>query len=310
MPNPHQETKIVTKRRGNRLGFWFFEFLLKVSGLNGAYALLYFVCLHYLIFDQSAVSNALSYITRRFPEAGFFKKRLEVYRLFISQGKQLIDRSAIISGKNLFDIQLKGYEQLSSLLADKTKGFVLLTAHVGNWQIALTTLKKMDKPVYLIMRPEDNAAVKESLNIDAQDSSIKIISPEGFLGGVVEAMQVLKEGNIVSIMGDRKYGFEAQEVSFLKDKAYFPFGAFSLAASSNCPIVVLLSAKLPGNKYVVDVSHIIYPRYNSHKDKREQLKVYVQEFADILDEYVAKYPYQCFLFHDVWSNEDLAYGTK
>ncbi len=230
----------------------------------------------------------------------FFKWRWEVYRLFISQGKQLIDRSAIISGKNLFDIQLKGYAQLRSLLEDKNQGFVLLTAHLGNWQIALTTLKKMAKPVYLVMRPEDNSAVKESLNIDAQDSFIKIISPEGYLGGIVEAMQVLKEGNIVSIMGDRKYGFDALEISFLKEKAYFPFGAFSLAASSNCPIVVLLSAKLGQNKYSVDVSHILYPRYNSNKDKRGQLKIYVQQFADILNEYVTKYPYQCFLFHDVW----------
>ena len=140
-------TKINAKKRGNRLGFWCFEVLLKFLGLPGAYALLYLVCLHYLLFDRIAVLNALSYINKRFPATGFFKKRLEVYRLFISQGKQLIDRSAIISGKNLFDIQLKGYEQLSSLLADKYKGFVLLTAHVGNWQIALSTLKKMSKPV-------------------------------------------------------------------------------------------------------------------------------------------------------------------
>ena len=120
------------------------------------------------------------------------------------------------------------------------------------------------------------------------------------MGGVVEAMNVLKEGGILSIMGDRKYGFEALDITFLKDKAYFPFGAFSLAASSNCPVVVLLSAKLPGRKYIVDVSHILYPRYNSNKDKKEQLKNYVQQFADILNEYVVKYPYQCFLFHDVW----------
>ena len=303
MQKSPDNTKIIAKRRGNQLGFWCFRMLLKFLGLKGAYALLYLVCLHYLLFDKSAVLNALSYIRRRFPQGGFFKNRLEVYRLFISQGKQLIDRAAILSGKNLFDIQLKGYEQLSSLLVDKNKSFVLLTAHVGNWQIALTTLKKMTKPVYLMMRPEDNAAVKKSLNIDAQNSFIKIISPEGYLGGVVEAMQVLKEGNIVSIMGDRKYGFEALEVSFLKDRAYFPFGAFILAASSNCPIVVLLSAKLPGNKYIVDVSHILYPRYNSNKNKREQLNIYVQEFSDILDEYVGKYPYQCFLFHNVWDKD-------
>ncbi|HNW39994.1 MAG TPA: lysophospholipid acyltransferase family protein [Candidatus Omnitrophota bacterium] len=300
MQKSPDQAKINPKKRGNRLGFWCFKVLLKFSGLPGAYALLYFVCLHYLIFDRNVRLKALSYIRRRFPHYNFFKSRLAVYRLFVSQGKQLVDRAAILGGKNLFDIQLKGYEQLSRLLDDKNQGFVLLTAHLGNWQIALTTLKKMAKPVYLVMRPEDNQAVKESLNIDAQDSFIKIISPEGYLGGVVESMQVLKEGGIVSIMGDRKYGFEAVEIEFLKDKAYFPFGAFSLAASSNCPIVVLLSVKLPGNKYSVDVSHILYPRYNSSRNKKEQLKVFVQQFADILNDYVEKYPYQCFLFHDVW----------
>lgn len=303
MQKSPESTKIKTKRRGNRLGFWFFKIFLKFFGLPGAYALLYFVCLHYLFFDRTAVLNALSYIQKRFPADNYFKRRLKVYRLFISQGKQLIDRAAILSGKNLFDIQLNGYQQLKQLLTEKNQGFVLLTAHLGNWQIALTTLKKMAKPVHLMIRPEDNQAVKESLGIDAQDNFIKTISPEGYLGGVVEAMQVLKEGEIVSIMGDRKYGFEALEISFLDNKAYFPFGAFSLAASSRCPVVVLLSAKLPGNKYIVDVSHILYPRYNSNQDKRQQLKVYVQEFANILDDYVKKYPYQCFLFHDVWNND-------
>ncbi len=285
------------------MGFWFFKACVKLFGLSGAYGLLYFVCAHYLLFDKKAVKNALAYIQRRFPGCGSFASFFKVYRLFVSQGKQLIDRFAIISGSAIFDIELKGYERLSSLLADKNKGFVLLTAHVGSWQVALTTLKKLHKPVYLVMRPEDNAAVRESLNIDAQDDFIRVISPEGYLGGVVEAMNVLREGCIVSIMGDRKYGFEGIDISFLKDKASFPFGAFSIAASSNCPVVVLLSAKLPGRKYIVDVSHVLTPRYDAAKDKKEQLRKYVQEFAGVLDKYIEEYPYQCFLFYDVWRVE-------
>jgi len=299
----NKEPKIEVKKRGNRLGFWFFKFFLMVFGLGGSYGLLYLVSLHYLIFDRLAVKNSLSYIKRRFPHSGFLKNRINIYSLFVSQGKQLIDRFAIISGKDIFDLELKGFDKLNNLLSNKEKGFVLLTAHVGNWQIALTVLKKINRQVYLVMRPEDNPAVKESLNIDSQDNFIRIISPEGYLGGVVESMNALKSGNIVSIMGDRKYGFEALGVSFLKDTAYFPFGAFSIAASSDCPVVVLLSAKLSRYKYVVDVSNIIYPKYGSKADKRQQLKAYVQEFADILEAYVKEFPFQCFLFHDVWGKE-------
>ena len=293
--------RIPAKKRGNRLGFWFFEVLIRIAGLKCAYALLYGVALHYLFFDREAVRGGFSYIKRRFPQAGFLKNRLNIYRLFVSQGKQLIDRFAILSGACEFDIQLKGYDELSALLSSKDRGFVLLTAHVGNWQIAMTTLKKMNKQVYLMMRLEDNPAVKETLNVDGEDSFIKIISPEGFLGGVVEAMNTLKEGYIVSIMGDRKYGFEAVGVNFLKDEAYLPFGAFNIAAASQVPVVVLLSAKVGPKKYIVDVSNILFPSYNNQKDKKGQLKEYVQKFAGILEKYVSEYPYQCFLFHDVWS---------
>ena len=304
MPQVDGQTKIPARKRGNRLGFLCFEILLKIGGLKLAYVLLYFVCLHYLIFDRRAVKGALSYLRRRFPKKNFLQLRLAVYRLFISQGEQLIDRAAIISGRHHFDIQLRGYDALKPLLEDNTPGFLLLTSHTGNWQAALTVLKKMKKIVYLIMRPEDNRAVKNSLNIDQENDFIRVISPEGFLGGVVEAMAALKAGGIVSIMGDRRYGFEGAPVSFLNDQACFPLGAFSLAAGSNCPIVVLLSAKVAPGQYIVDVSHIIYPRYNSNKDKREQLKAFMQQYADILNEYVAQYPYQCFLFHDIWYSGD------
>jgi predicted LPLAT superfamily acyltransferase len=293
--------KLAVKKRGNKAGFWFFKLFLNCFGLSGAYALLYFVSLHYLLFDRQARVSGLCYIKRRFRGEGILRKVFRLYRLFVSQGKQLIDRFALISAKEKFDFQLVGYEKLKDVLSAGKGAFLLLTAHVGNWQIAMTALKKIEKTVYLIMRPEDNPAVAESLNISAENSSVHIISPEGYLGGVVEAMNALDKGNIVSVMGDRKYGFEATKVRFLGDIAYFPFGAFSIAASSNVPVVVLLSAKLKKNKYLVDVSNIIYPRYEGKEGKREQLNRYVQVFAGILDKYVQEYPYQCFLFHDVWA---------
>ena len=70
MQNSNSVPKIAAKKRGNRLGFWFFKFFLRFFGLSGAYGLLYFVSLHYLLFDKTAVKNALSYIKRRFPQAG------------------------------------------------------------------------------------------------------------------------------------------------------------------------------------------------------------------------------------------------
>ena len=290
----------TNKKRGNKFGFWFFRAALKLFGLPGAYGLLYFVCLYYLLFDRPAVSSSMAYIKRRFKSYNTFQKTLCVYNLFINQGKNLIDRYYILSGLGEFDIEIQGYDKIQNLLSSSQKGVILLTAHVGNWQVTMTVLKRLEKTVYLLMSPEENIAVKKTLSVDSDKEKLRIISSGNFLGGVIEIMKVINEGSLVSIMGDRSDGYPSAEAYFLGEKADFPYGAFSIAAAAQCPVVVLLSAKVSTRKYVADVSHVIFPRYSSRNKKHEEISAWVQEFAGILEGYAEKYPFQWFVFRDLW----------
>jgi len=284
------------------LGFWCFRSLLRLFGLRPAYGLLYFVCVHYLLFDRAAVRGALAYARRRFPEAGALGLYWHVYRIFVSQGKQLVDRFAAISGLRDFDFELLGMEQAKEALTRSEQGVILLTAHVGNWQIAMTALQNLATRVYLVMRPEDNEAVSRALRLSQAGDTIRIISTGDYLGGAVAIMNALKEGSIVSIMGDRPYDFESIEVDFLGCNARFPVGAFKIAAVARCPVLVLISARTGVGSYLVDLSHLLYPVYRERTDRDLQIRQWTQQFADILTEHVEKWPYQCFLFHDVWTD--------
>jgi predicted LPLAT superfamily acyltransferase len=71
-----------------------------------------------------------------------------------------------------------------------------------------------------------------------------------------------------------------------------------------CPVVVFLSAKTGVNKYIVDVSHIIPAPAGVRGKKEEEIKVALQEFADVLEEYVTAYPFQWFAFRDVWKSNE------
>lgn len=295
------QKKDVERKRGNRLGFWFFRTAVRLFGLGGSYGLLYFVGLYYLIVDHSLVVASLAYIRRRFPAHGMLRQWFDVYLLFVSQGKSLIDRYAVAAGYSDIAIDIRGYEQLEQL-TEQNRGFILLTAHVGNWQVAMTALSRFGKTVYLMMRPEDNLAVKKTLNIDHEGENVKIISTNDSLNGVIEAMKAVKKGNLVSIMGDRTYGYSAAEASFLGGNVRFPYGAFSLASAVQCPVVVLLSAKIGVNKYLVDVSHILPAPAGVRGKKDEEIRAALQEFAAILEEYVKAYPYQWFAFRDVWES--------
>jgi predicted LPLAT superfamily acyltransferase len=291
--------KKQNKRRGNDFGFNFFKMLIHAAGLRGAYGFLYIVCIYYLIFDFAAVKAAMAYISRRFPESNFLVKYFRVYKLFVSQGKQLIDRYAAAQGGKVFDITLRGYDEFCDLLKSG-KGFVVVGAHVGNWQVAMTILRDLQKTVYLIMRPEDNPAALESLKVGKNEAHLKFISPDGFLGGMVEATNALTHGGVVCFLGDRNYGFDSVGIKFLGGEALFPYGAFHLAACTRAPLVVLLSAKTAHEHYELDARKIFSFRYEAGSDKKEQLKKWVQKYAHALESYVHKYPYQCFLFHDIW----------
>jgi predicted LPLAT superfamily acyltransferase len=294
----------VERKRGNRLGFWFFRAAVRTFGLGGAYGLLHVVCLYYLLVDRALVKATLAYVGRRFPGHGRVRREFDVYLLLINQGKSLIDRYAMASGYEGIELELLGFEQIKAQIGPGKKGLILLTAHVGNWQAAMTALKGFGTTVHLMMRPEDNSAVKQALNIDGEAETVKVIYTDDSLGGVIEAMKAINQGHLVSIMGDRAYNFSADEARFLGGDVRFPYGAFTLAAAAQCPVVVLLSAKTGLKKYTVDITHVIQPPAVGRGRRAEEMRAALQAFADILEDYVERYPFQWFVFRDIWTDNE------
>lgn len=290
------------KKRGNRIGFWFFQAALRGFHLRGAYGLLYPVCLYYLCVDREAYRGAAAYVRRRFPESGAPGRCRHIYRLLVSQGRQLIDRYAALTGAVPFAFDLRGVDLLRETLKTGGRGMILLTAHVGNWQIAMTTLGGLGKPVNLVMRPEDNEAVKRALRLYPRTDSLHVISPEEGLDGAMEIMNALNRDEIVSFMGDRPFAFKSAPVRFLGDTARFPCGPFQIAAAADCPVQVMLAAREGYAKYSVEFKPLTTVRDN-HKGGGRPYQRSMQAYADMLEAFTAAYPYQCFLFTDIWKQE-------
>jgi predicted LPLAT superfamily acyltransferase len=297
------QTNSVERKRGNKLGFWFFRAAAVLFGLRGAYGLLYFVCLYYVIFDRPVVTASLAYTRRRFPDHGALRQLFNVYLLFISQGKTLVDRYYVAAGGTGIRMEMAGYEKIKDHLSSG-KGMIFLTAHVGSWQVSMTALTNLRRRVNIMMRPEDNAAVKEALNIDTDRDLIRILNTDGALGGVIEALKAIGSGEIVSIMGDRTYGYASAAASLLGGEVRFPYGAFSLAAAARCPVAVLLSARAGMNYYVTDVSNVIEPPAGARGGKKADIDRCVGEFARILEDFAVRYPYQWFVFRDMWKGNE------
>jgi predicted LPLAT superfamily acyltransferase len=304
LPLPHR--KLVAKPddrlrrpRGNTLGYWFFITAVRLTGLRGAYGLLFIVCAWYALVDSAVVQASLAYLRHRFPAHGPLRQRWNVYQLFIAQGRSLIDRYYIINGGDRLRFTRRDFEKIDPLLRSG-RGFVLLTAHAGNWQVAMTAIGGWKKQVHLLMRLDEHAARSRELNIYNQPDHIRFINPAGYLGGVLEVMKALDEGSIVSVMGDRDYDSSRKiPVAFMGGAARFPSGGFLFAYGARCPVAVMLSAKTGPYDYEVRIAGVIEP--GPDEPKGAFARRGVQEYAAILENYFQQHPFQCFLFQDLWA---------
>lgn len=282
--------------RGNALGFWFFRTALRFTGLRGAYGLLYFVAPYYALFDRAAIAAASAYLRRLFPRQSPLARRLAICRLFIQQGKCLIDRGAYNVGHVEFRFDTAQVEQAGAALAGKPTGFIVLLSHVGGWQLALPHLRNLTaaRPVSLLMNAAETPDVQAHVRGD--DAGFHVISPEAGPACAVEMVARLQRGEIVSIMGDRAYGGQTAAVPFLGATAYFPASAFAVARAAQCPVLALFAAKTGDRTYALEARLFAPPV----RDDRQSIRKGVADFAATLEAFVRRFPFQGFLFDDVW----------
>ena len=76
---------------------------------------------------------------------------MNVYRNYFWFGQTLIDKIVLMSGlPNKFSFNFDGEENLREMVAGG-KGGMLISAHVGNWEIAGFLLKRLDARINIVM---------------------------------------------------------------------------------------------------------------------------------------------------------------
>lgn len=293
-------TRPRPKGRGNALGFWFFRMALRFTGLRGAYGLLYFAAPYYALFDRAVIAAASAYLRHRFPGQSPLARRLAVCRLFINQGKCLIDRGAHNVGHVKFRFDTTQVAQVGAALEAAPNGFIVLLSHVGGWQLALPHLRELAaaRPISLLMNEAETPDVQAHVRGD--DAGFHVISPEAGPACVVEMVARLQNGEIVSIMGDRAYGGQTVDVPFLGAAARFPASAFAVARAAQSPILALFVAKTGVVSYAMEAKRFEAPA----RDDRQSTRKGVALFAEALEGFVRRHPYQCFLFDDIWKTPE------
>jgi predicted LPLAT superfamily acyltransferase len=289
--------------RGGRWGIWFFITALRMLGLRVTYALTV-PCAIYFSFASPDVPATMDFHRRIFGEMPWWKKRWLVFKHFLSFGRALIDRVAVLGGDTKhFSCNMDGENHFHNALAEG-KGLLLLTAHVGNWEAAGQLLSRFnDVPINVTGFDNESAEIRSLLN-DASRQKFRLIPLTGSPTDTLPLVAALRRGEIVAMLGDRAYGSPSARVPFLGDTAPFPVGVYVMAAIAGAPLMHVFSLREPGGHYHFFRFPPQRPKMPPHHERDAYLCDCARRFAADLESVVRRDPFQWYNFYPFWKKTE------
>ncbi len=286
------------KSRGTVLGYKIFIFLIKRLGIQTAYLLLYFVAFYFCVFSGKSTS-AIYYYFRERRQYSKFKSIIGIYKNYYVFGQTILDKLAISSGlRDRFTYEFDGGKKIKDLMKNKTGG-IMISAHVGNFEIADFFFDEIDdnSQIHLVTTDAERAEIKSYLDSVTSRSSIKFIIVKEDLDHVFEIKTALDNGQLVCFTGDRYFeGQKTMKAPLIGKEAEFPAGPFMLGSRLQVPVLFVYVMKETPTHY-----HL-YARTAeaAHGDAQGLLQEYAQSVSWIL----GKYPLQWFNYFDFWNTKE------
>lgn len=286
------------KSRGTVLGYKIFVFFIKKAGIKTAYFILYFVAAYYFIFLKKS-NQAIFYYFKERLGYSYFKSKKMVYKSYYTFGQTILDKVSIAAGmRNKFSYEFDGVEILKKLLSEK-KGGVLISAHIGNFEIAEHFFGEIDVEfqINLVTTDLEHSAIKNYLEKITKKSSVKFIIIKDDLSHIFEINAALARNELVCFTGDRYFeGGKFLTEKLLGEEAKFPAGPFLIASRLKVPVVFVYVMKEPNLHYHLYTREAIV----KHRDEKVLLKAYTENLEMMLKEY----PLQWFNYFDFWDKLD------
>lgn len=285
------------RSKGNKAGYQIFVWVLRNFGVLPAYFLLRFVALYFFLFSyQSSRQIYLLYHCK----LGYSSIRsiFKIYTNYYLLGQSIIDKVVVMSGvKNNFTYDFDGEENLREIASLK-RGGMLLSAHIGNWDIAGHLLKRLDTRIHIIMFDGEQEKIKEYLDNITGEKSINIIFIKNDLSHIYEISDAFNNNELVCMHADRFLeSNKTMTNDFLGEKARFPMGPFILAAKFKVPVSYVFAVKESKFHYHFFASKIKnYPNL----EKSVVMEKMLSEFAAEMEVKVKRYPEQWFNYFNFW----------
>jgi KDO2-lipid IV(A) lauroyltransferase len=258
----------------------------------------HFMGLFFFHVDKKHRNIALSNLTRAFAAE---KRPHEIKKIAEQVFKNLalvlfeIGWSLSLTKTDLLAyISISGVSRIREALK-KGKGLLVFTAHAGNWELLPVLSALMDYKVSILFRPLDFPPLNQFFLDTRSRFGAKMIATKHSMRKILSN---LKQGEIIGILMDQNVDwYEGVFVDFFGRRACTNKGLALIALKTETPVLpIFLVREKTG--FRVEIGEEI-PLIKTG-DKTKDIESNTQQYNDVIEAFVRRYPDQWFWVHQRW----------
>lgn len=245
--------------------------------------------------DRRAVRSNLERITGLKDRRQLNRMTRDVFRNFAKYLADFFRFQKIDSEYIRRFVKVEGMENLDEALS-RGKGVVLLSAHIGNWELGGVVVSTIKQPVMAVALTHSDKRIDDFFTRQRTSGNVKPIQIGISLRSCYDA---LKNNGLVALLGDRDFSGKGLELDFFGFPALIPKGPAVFSARLDAEIVPTFMVREAGDTFKL----IFEPSLKrvSAVTEKEKVKEIMKGYVSVIERYVKMYPTQWYMFKKAWA---------
>jgi lauroyl/myristoyl acyltransferase len=275
----------------------FGQFLALTLPLRLVYSLASFLAQGYYYFAIGDRRNVKANLQVIFPEKSNrelrkinklvfknFAKYLADFFRFEKLDRQFIDKNVKLENLHFFDEALA-----------RGKGVVVLTAHLGNWELGGVVLAQLGYPFWAVALPHKNKKVNDFFDAQRNRKGVQVIA----MGKAVRScISHIRSNHMVALVGDRDFTEKGLVMDFFGKPTRFPEGPAAFSLMTGASIVPGFMLRNPDDTFTLRIEQAV--EFSFTGDKAKDLAGLIGVYKNVFQDYIRKYPDQWYVFRRFW----------
>jgi len=234
---------------------------------------------------------------------GWWRRQLRIWRTFDDFAWSLTERYERLLTDRPFDVTVERLE-LWRRSAASGRGVVLVTGHIGNWEMASTLPEaKRERRIHVVreeeMDPQAQAFIEQHLRRRTGDGYTTHFAAEMDPRLGLRLREALERGEVVALQGDRPRRGGRTVPAALFGRPYdMPAGPLALARQTGVPLLPAFVFRTGRRRYLVRFGDLV--AVECGEDREAELGEAARRVAAEVEAAVRFRPHQWFVFRELW----------